>query len=412
MKTDGLATAFARSRILIVAVGGALMVSMPGCGGGDGVLSPGSGGTGSSVSTTAVGPISGFGSIIVNGVHYDDSGASVVDDSGRTLSSNGLRLGMMVRIEGSSNSSTGIGAASAIQVFSELKGTVESVAADSIVVAGRTVRLLTSTVRDGFAVLSAGQFVEVYAFFDPGSGEFTATRVELKTPDEYKLRGLVTSWNATQQRFELGTIVVDYSGASLPGGFGVGRSVRVYATAAPVGGQWQASAVRISDDASRSSSGDRIEVEGLVSSFVSRAEFSVGDYVVDASSATFEDGALTDLVDGALVEIEGTLQNGRAIASRVEFKSGSSSSSSGSAGGGSADDSFEIKGRIDTFTSLAQFSVRNTLIDASAGSVVFERGSAAGLAAGVCVEIKGAPVTGPQGTVVHASEVKFDNDCQ
>ncbi|MEZ5738630.1 MAG: hypothetical protein R3E68_03630 [Burkholderiaceae bacterium] len=79
---------------------------LAGCGGGSEVLGPGSGGTGTSVTTTAVGPISGFGSVIVNGVRYDDSLARVSDERGTTLSRSQLRLGMMVQIRGSSNATT------------------------------------------------------------------------------------------------------------------------------------------------------------------------------------------------------------------------------------------------------------------------------------------------------------------
>jgi hypothetical protein len=60
------------------------------CGGG-GV---GTGGTGSFAS----GPITGFGSIIVNDVHYDESQARVEADDGSTRNPDDLRLGMVVEV--------------------------------------------------------------------------------------------------------------------------------------------------------------------------------------------------------------------------------------------------------------------------------------------------------------------------
>ena len=69
-----------------------------GCGGGGGstsVAGVGSGGTGSFTS----GPITGFGSIIVNGIRFDESAASasgsIKDDDGVVGSSGSLKLGMV-----------------------------------------------------------------------------------------------------------------------------------------------------------------------------------------------------------------------------------------------------------------------------------------------------------------------------
>ena len=45
------------------------------------------------------GPIGGFGSVIVNGVHFDDSQARIVDADGHTLQSGDLKLGMTVQID-------------------------------------------------------------------------------------------------------------------------------------------------------------------------------------------------------------------------------------------------------------------------------------------------------------------------
>ena len=59
----------------LAALGLAAALSLFACGGSGGVDS---GGTGSFAS----GPISGFGSVIVNGVHFDDAGATVSDDDG------------------------------------------------------------------------------------------------------------------------------------------------------------------------------------------------------------------------------------------------------------------------------------------------------------------------------------------
>ena len=72
----------------LIAAGLAMLVVA--CGGG-----VGSGGTGGFAS----GPISGFGSVIVNGVRFDDTFATVVDGDGTTRTRDDLRLGMTVDID-------------------------------------------------------------------------------------------------------------------------------------------------------------------------------------------------------------------------------------------------------------------------------------------------------------------------
>ncbi len=63
------------------------------CGGGGGVDT---GGTGGAVPAVASGPITGFGSVIVGGVRFDDSSAEVEDLDGTRRSRDELRLGMTV----------------------------------------------------------------------------------------------------------------------------------------------------------------------------------------------------------------------------------------------------------------------------------------------------------------------------
>ena len=55
----------------------------------------GSEGTGSFSSSFGIGPITGFGSIVVNGVHYDERSATVLDDDGNAAAHSALALGMV-----------------------------------------------------------------------------------------------------------------------------------------------------------------------------------------------------------------------------------------------------------------------------------------------------------------------------
>ena len=91
-------------RILVVIV----TAGLAGCGGGGGemVARIGSGGSGAPVSAGA-GAVSGFGSIIVNGQHYDETAAQVFVDERPDLPSaasvDAIRLGSQIRFEHQSN---------------------------------------------------------------------------------------------------------------------------------------------------------------------------------------------------------------------------------------------------------------------------------------------------------------------
>ena len=102
--------------LLIIAV-----IAGVACGGGGSVASVGSGGTGTlSASTFSVGTITGFGSVFVNGTRFEDTNASVSDEDG-ARSRNDLKLGMVVKVQGSVNAS-GTATASSFSFDSELQG--------------------------------------------------------------------------------------------------------------------------------------------------------------------------------------------------------------------------------------------------------------------------------------------------
>ena len=117
------------------------------CGGGGSASST----TSAAPSTFALGRISGFGSIVVNGVHYDESNAIVKDEDGATHNQNELKLGMVVEVQageiGESNNRQSA-TAQDITFSSLIRGPIDSVGADSIVVLGQTVKVGATTVFD------------------------------------------------------------------------------------------------------------------------------------------------------------------------------------------------------------------------------------------------------------------------
>ena len=130
---------FARTALAAAALGTLLLTA---CGGGGGSDS-------TSAQSYVTGSISGFGSIIVNGVHYEETGSRVEDEDGHGHDDSDLKLGMVVEIEaGGVSDSGGVKTAKAASfTFSSLvRGPVESVGSDSLVVLGQTVHVTPSTV--------------------------------------------------------------------------------------------------------------------------------------------------------------------------------------------------------------------------------------------------------------------------
>ena len=373
-------------------------LALAGCGGG-----VDSGGTGSS--TFASGTITGFGSVIVNGVHFDDGHASVTDADGTPRSRDDLRLGMTTEIRGSAigTDATGtvVSTASSIAFGSGLLGPIASIdlTAGQLVVLGQTVDINTSTVFDdtsvsgGLPSLAIGDVVEVYALFDAATGHYTATRIERRTGvvATFVLRGVVSQFDATGKAFNIGSERISYAafGGALPATLANGSMVRVHLRVAQIAGVWQVSA--LSDGVQRPMDQDDVRLEGLVSAFVSAAQFSVNGVAVDASALNPAGVAL-----GVRVEVEGTARAGVLVASKVEVKTA----------GDVAGEDFELRGPISSPDATAHsFVLRGVTVVYSTTTTEFRDGTAAGLIAGASIEARGR--LSADGTQLVATRITF-----
>lgn len=364
-----------------------LAAVLPGCGGVD------SGGTGQTVenSTTSSGRVTGFGSVIVNGIRFDDSAAVVVDDDGVVHPRTDLRLGMVVEVQGRLRGNSGEGTASQIQFGHEIAGPVESVdvAASRLVVLGQTVIVDADTLFDGFtaglADVQVAQLIAVHGFQDSSTGAYTATRIERRSSlAQYTLRGRIANLAALPARtFMIGAALIDYgsvSPASLPT-LSNGLSVRVSLNTTMVSGRWVASTVHTSQR--NFPDRNEAEVEGHVHGFVSSASFLVAGVPVNASGpgVTVRRGTLADLADGVRVEVEGVMQGGVLVASVVDFKRG-------------GQQEFELHGPIESVDVAAQTLVLRGVTVAWDGNTRFAAGTAGDLVVGAQLEVRGAPAGG------------------
>ena len=181
-----------RIRLLITAGLLLLTACSSGAGGGGGI-------TGTGVTSTANGTVTGFGSVVVNGIHYTAKAGAIVQIDGLAGATEAdLQPGMNVLVRGSINSGTNTGSYTSIEYRSDLKGPVQSVdtAAFSIVVLGQSVRIDTATILEGIddlATLPIGTPVEVSGTRS-SSGVFRASRLYRPAlPDnQIRIKGRVT----------------------------------------------------------------------------------------------------------------------------------------------------------------------------------------------------------------------------
>jgi Domain of unknown function (DUF5666) len=357
-----------------------LVALLPGCGGG-----VGSGGTG----TYASGPITGFGSIFVNDVRYDESTATVLDDDDGSRSRSELKLGMIVDVDAgaiSSDSSGRSASATRVRFGSELVGPVAAVdlVGNRFTLLGQTVLVGVETVFDdrlasGLAGLRPGDGVEVYGQFDAASGVYRATRIEPRTAlTQWRIRGLVTALDNPARTLRIGAATFAWgAAASIPADLAVGQLVRLpLATAVDGSGRFVAStfatALRLPPDRPEA------ELKGYITSFSSIARFSVNGLPVDASSASYPDGS-AGLRLGTRVEVKGRAEAGTLVATRVDIETDQQLQERG----------FEIRGAITAVDAAARtLTVRGEVISTARADLRVDNGTLADLVVGRLVEVK------------------------
>lgn len=391
-------------RSLLAGAAASVAASLLGCGGGDGLAGVGTGGTGSFSS----GPIRGFGSIVVNGVRYDEASAQVVGDAGAAFSRTDLRLGMVVDVNGSDVTTSGTGqrraTATSISVRSEIEGPISTIdpGRGSFTVLGQQVQVTAATVfdddlRGGLASLAVGQIVEVYGY-QQAAGQYLATRIddEDDTPTHYKLRGVVSGLDTTARSFRIGATLVSYAeiAGAVPG-LANGQYARVELQLTPAAsGAWRARRIQVAGTAIGvpQAGSVKAEIEGYITAFTSSARFSVHGVTVDASGVA---RLPTGLALGRLVEVEGVLANGVLVADSVEIEDD-----------GVDDGKFEIEGAIASVSpGTRSFVVHGVTVDYATAR--FKGGTVEQLAAGVKVEVEG--LLASDGTTVVATEIEFDD---
>jgi hypothetical protein len=318
-----------RMRVALVVTALALFVA---CGGGiDGTGStpPGQAITSSGVMTK--------GSVILNGVRFDDSTAVITDDLGRNAAQ--LANGMVVRLRGRSADNVN-GVAERIDVENELRAPIISINAAalplSFVAAGLTMLVDSETVFanvPNFAALAVGMRVEVHGLRD-AFGFLHASRVEVVAAGQGvdEVRGTVSALNTIASTFLLnGSIVVNYANATFSPAGASAASLANGALVEVRGGNLagivflatQVDIEVLEDDPLRGRVGEKQEVEGFVTGFTAHpGTFLVNGRTVSTTASTrFVGGTAADLINNAKVEASGVIDaQDVLVASVIEFR--------------------------------------------------------------------------------------------
>ncbi len=314
-----------------------ILATLGGCGGGGGSSVAGGGVGGSGITVASVGTVTGFGSVIVNGVAYATGDAEIFIEnasmgSGDETLVQHLSTGMVVRVEGVLNAD---GSATASRVFfnGDLKGPVESVTeldpySSQLAILGQTVVLGPFCVfrNATIAEIAAGMVLKVSGYSDE-SGQIQATYVQkigdaLPPNGAVKLRGLVQSVDAQARTYTVNALTVDFSAADLSG---LPGGIPQVAQLLEVRGRLTAPNRLIAEriellEEFGSSAFDTAEFEGIITRTVGANEFQIGRYAVRTDESTvYLNLSERDLNRGTRVIVRGTLADRTILADEISL---------------------------------------------------------------------------------------------
>ncbi|CAG9240609.1 conserved hypothetical protein [Paraburkholderia caribensis] len=395
-----------RPRAWWLPVAAGLTAVLVACGGGGGGSSSTATPAAAATATTFSGPITGFGSVFVNGVRIDDNSATITldDDNGGGRDAD-LKLGMVVDIQGEHDNGAQTGRATSISSHSFVQGPISAinVAGNQLTVLGVAVTVVPGTAFGGtnvtsLASLGLNDTVEIHGLPDATGSKVTATRIE-RIPSTNEVRLIGTAQSATTGQFVLNGMAVQYTAASLvnlPNGVTNGMTVRVKGNLSGAS-TIVASRIRQVSLVPALAEGQRLEVKGVISTFNSASSFSISTLRVTVPSTATVSGTPAP---GTRVEVKGTVVQGVLVATQVEVEN--------------ENEPAEAHEFHSVIASIDKSQQTLTLRDGSVvvkwdGSTVFDTATlprgADDLVAGLKVEVKGRLT----GSAVLATRIKRDN---
>jgi len=277
-------------------------------------------GTGAAPDTQTSGVVNGFGSVIVNGIHYDVGAARISLDGVPGARQSDLRVGMVVTVNGTLSADGSSGIASSLSYESQLHGNIEDTpAAGSLQVLGQRVVLDETTLFSGVAdstELRRGDRLQVSGLRE-ADGSLRATWIQREagagTP---QFAGFIAA--VAGNVVQVAGLQIDITNATLvgvtPATLAPGQLVRLVLQGAPVAGAAVARQLSLIDlrlpDTVR-----KRQIQGFVNGWDAGAgRFNLYGQAVQIDAATeFQNGGLADLGNGVRVEVRGSLGADRVL---------------------------------------------------------------------------------------------------
>ncbi|MBI5041218.1 MAG: hypothetical protein HZB57_08480 [Gammaproteobacteria bacterium] len=310
----------------LVTAGVALVTACGGGAGGGGGIA-GIGGTG-----VTYGPVTGFGSVIVNGVEYVTSAADFsVEGSSAGIDQNDLDVGMVVTVTHDDNDN-----AKSISYQDNAEGPVANLNApgNTFDVLGVGITVDSLTVYDGLTDVNVDGAIDINDLANDDiveiSGHITAasavlaTRVEYKATcstlgagEEIEVKGTVSNVDTIADTFDVGSLTVNANGL-MPIGLANGDYVEVKSGTCPSPNLSATSIDNETEGADLSdldAGEDGMELKGVIANAAGSApncSFDIDGQAVRTTSGTDIEGNLScaTLVDGDTVKVEGQLNAG------------------------------------------------------------------------------------------------------
>jgi hypothetical protein len=289
--------------------------------------------TTSGTTTVSVGTITGFGSVLMNGLEFQTTSASISVD-GLSASQGDLRAGDFVEVRGHHDASKNQDIADEIDFRGNIEGAVTAIdtGAQTLAVLGQTVIITADTSFDdditpaSLAGISVGDILEVSGM-TAANGTVQATRIERKPAGSaLQVIGTAASTDAMAKTLMINALVVNFSAATLADfpstGPKDGDLVEAIGTALDSSGALVATRLELRTSLDfKADAGAPARIEGLITRFASATDFDVaGRPVTTSSSTSFDGGSAGDLALNLRVEVEGTANStGVLVATKVEI---------------------------------------------------------------------------------------------
>lgn len=365
------------------------------------------------VSVVAIGSITGFGSVIVNGVRYETSSASF-DIDGDVGSQDDLAVGDVVVIMATLSDDGTTATATTVTFDDIVEGPVTAKNTEllQLTVLGQTVQivdgetLFDDTPAVTFDSITVGDVIEVSGF-RLADRTISATRIEGKPAGgEYEVTGMVS--NLSGMMFDIEGLTVDFSSAesldNFPNGTPEeGQPVEVKGSNFGPNDELQARRVEFKGNGLGAAAGNYMELEGYITRFDPNQpdDFDVSGLPVLTTGATiFEGGTEADLNLNLKVEVEGNVNsNNVLVAEKVEIKTATG---------------IRVVGLVGSISPLEVFGIRinasdlTTRFDDKAGNNPLDNMKLADLRVGDYLEVRGQEQ--PQGQITAFTIERDDVD--